>query len=86
MIETELNANVELSGRNDDRIEHIEQNFKSFEQNRNQTRIPSSSMVEPAQIEKINAKIKALRRGFGMMLPRWRSRDLKNMPKIMASE
>ena len=61
MIETELNANVELSGRNDDRIELIENNFKSFEQNRNQTRIPSSSMVEPAQIEKINAKIKALR-------------------------
>ena len=61
MIETELNANVELSGRNDDRIEDIEKNFKSFEQNRNQTRISSSSMVEPAQIEKINAKIKALR-------------------------
>ena len=75
MIETELNANVELSGRNDDRIEDIEKNFKSFEQNRNQTRIPSSSMVEPAQIEKINAKIKALRQGFKMMLPRWHSRD-----------
>ena len=86
MIETELNANVELSGRNDDRIEHIEQNFKSFEQNRNQTRIPSSSMVEPAQIEKINAKIKALRRGFKIILPRWRSRDRKVMPKMMALE
>lgn len=79
MIETELNANVELSGRNDDRIELIEKNFKSFEQNRNQTRISTSSMVEPAQIEKINAKIKALRRGFKIILPRWRSRDQKVM-------
>ena len=79
MIETELNANVELSGRNDDRIELIEKNFKSFEQNRNQTRISTSSMVEPAQIEKINAKIKALRRGFNIILPRWRSRDQKVM-------
>ena len=66
-----MNANVELSGRNDDRIELIEKNFKSFEQNRNQTRISTSSMVEPAQIEKINAKIKALRRGFKIILPRW---------------
>lgn len=65
-----MNANVELSGRNDDRIELIEKNFKSFEQNRNQTRISTSSMVEPAQIEKINAKIKALRRGFKIILPR----------------
>ena len=79
MIETELNANVELSGRNDDRIELIEKNFKSFEQNRNQTRITTSSMVEPAQIEKINAKIKALRRGFKIILPRWRSSDQKFM-------
>ena len=63
-----MNANVELSGRNDDRIELIEKNFKSFEQNRNQTRISTSSMVEPAQIEKINAKIKALRRGFKIIL------------------
>ena len=86
MIETELNANVELSGRNDDRIELIEKNFKSFEQNRNQTRILSSSMVEPGQIEKMNAKIKALRLGFEMILPRWRSRDQKNMPNIMAIE
>ena len=65
-----MNANVELSGRNDDRIELIEKNFKSFEQNRNQTRISTTSMVEPAQIEKINAKIKALRRGFKIILPR----------------
>ena len=65
-----MNANVELSGRNDDRIELIEKNFKSFEQNRNQTRISTSSMVEPAQIEKINAKIKALRRGFKIIVPR----------------
>ena len=79
MIETELNANVELSGRNDDRIELIEKNFKSFEQNRNQTRISTSSMVEPAQIEKINAKIKALRRGFKIILPKRRSRDQKVM-------
>ena len=75
-----MNANVELSGRNDDRIELIEKNFKSFEQNRNQTRISTSSMVEPAQIEKINAKIKALRRGFKIILPRRRSRDQKVMP------
>lgn len=68
MIETELDANVELSGRNDDRIELIEKNFKLFElENRNQTRLPTSSMVEPAQIDKINEKIKALRPVFKLM-------------------
>ena len=74
MIETELDANVELSGRNDDRIELIEKSFKLFELgNRNQTRLPTSSMVEPAQIDKINEKIKALRRVFESMLHRCRS-------------